>query len=93
MKTYSSAAKFLARHDGIHQAVCCGFADARNERTRSAIGSAQTRNPLPILFLTGHGDIASTVQAMRGGAEDFLEKNAPKAKLLDAVKRAIARFS
>ena len=52
---------------------------------------AQTRNPLPILFLTGHGDIPSTVRAMRDGAEDFLEKSAPKEKLLDAVKRSLAR--
>jgi FixJ family two-component response regulator len=52
---------------------------------------ALTGNPMPILFLTGHGDIRSTVQAMRDGAEDFLEKNAPKKELLDAVTRAIAR--
>jgi len=54
---------------------------------------AQTPNPLPILFLTGHGDIPSTVRAMRDGAEDFLEKRAPKEKLLDAVTRALDRDS
>jgi len=54
---------------------------------------ALTPNPLPILFLTGHGDIPSTVRAMRGGAEDFLEKTAPKTKLIDAVTRALARDS
>jgi len=43
--------------------------------------------------LTGHGDIPSSVQAMRDGAEDFLEKRAPKEKLLDAVNRALARDS
>ncbi len=48
-------------------------------------------NPLPMLFLTGHGDIPTTVQAMRGGAEDFLTKHAPKAKIIAAVKRALAR--
>jgi FixJ family two-component response regulator len=37
---------------------------------------AQTPNPMPILFLTGHGDIPSSVRAMRGGDEDFLEKTA-----------------
>ena len=52
---------------------------------------AQSPNPLPILFLTGHGDIPSSVRAMRDGAEDFLEKRAPKAQLLGAVKRALAR--
>jgi len=52
---------------------------------------ARTRNPLPVLFLTGHADIPSSVHAMRGGAEDFLEKRAPKENLLDAVRRALAR--
>jgi FixJ family two-component response regulator len=47
--------------------------------------------PLPIIFLTGHGNIPSTVQAMRHGAEDFLTKHAQKADLLAAVNRALAR--
>ena len=47
--------------------------------------------PLPILFLSAHGDIPCTVQAMRGGAEDFLTKHTPKEDLLAAVKRALAR--
>jgi two-component system, LuxR family, response regulator FixJ len=47
--------------------------------------------PLPILFLSAHGDIPSTVQAMRGGAEDFLTKHTPKEDLLAAVNRALAR--
>jgi FixJ family two-component response regulator len=46
---------------------------------------------LPIVFISGHGDIPSTVQAIRRGAEDFLTKRAPKEDLLDAVKRALAR--
>lgn len=46
---------------------------------------------LPVVFLTGQGNIASSVRAMRLGAEDFLEKRAPKAPLLDAVNRALAR--
>jgi FixJ family two-component response regulator len=52
---------------------------------------AQSRYPLPVLFLTGHADTASTVRAMRGGAEDFLEKTATKELVLDAVRRALAR--
>lgn len=51
----------------------------------------QKGSPLPILFLTGHGDIPVTVQAMRRGAEDFLTKNAPKDQLLAAVNRALSR--
>ena len=45
----------------------------------------------PIIFLTGHGDIPTSVQAMRLGAEDFLTKLAPKEALLEAVDRALAR--
>ena len=52
---------------------------------------AKTANPLPIIFLTGRGDIPSSVSAMRSGAEDFLTKRAPKEDLLAAVERALAR--
>ena len=92
VKTFSSASDFLAQHDA--DTPGCVLADLQMPKMngldlQSAL--AQTRNPLPILFLTGHGDIPSSVRAMRGGAEDFLEKRAPKEKLLDAVKRALAR--
>ncbi len=46
---------------------------------------------LPVVFLTGQGDIPSSVHAMREGAEDFLEKRSPKEKILAAVRRALAR--
>ena len=52
---------------------------------------AKSANPLPVVFLSAHGDIPTTVQAMRRGAEDFLTKLSPKEKLLDAVERALAR--
>jgi len=48
-------------------------------------------HPLPVIFLSGHGDIPSTVRAMRRGAEDFLTKRSPKEELLEAIKRALAR--
>ena len=48
-------------------------------------------NPLPVVFMTGQGDIPSTVRAMRRGAEDFLTKLAPKEDLLAAVERALER--
>ena len=46
---------------------------------------------LPIVFLTGHGDIRASVQAMKAGAEDFLEKPATSAALLDAITGALRR--
>src|SRR5476651_2123515 len=52
---------------------------------------AKSANPLPVVFLSAQGDIPTTVQAMRRGAEDFLTKLSPKEELLDAVERALAR--
>jgi two-component system response regulator FixJ len=46
---------------------------------------------VPVVFLSGAGDIPTTVQAMRRGAEDFLTKDAPKEAIFAAVDRAIAR--
>lgn len=49
-------------------------------------------NALPIVFLTGHGDIPTSVRAIKAGAEDFLSKPVPTKTLLDAVERALARY-
>jgi FixJ family two-component response regulator len=51
----------------------------------------KSANPLPVVFLSAQGDIPTTVQAMRRGAEDFLTKLSPKENFLDAVVRALAR--
>jgi FixJ family two-component response regulator len=48
-------------------------------------------NTRPIIFLTGHGDIAMTVQAMKAGAVDFLTKPVRDQTLLDAVTAAIEK--
>ncbi|MDI1476242.1 response regulator [Polyangium sp. y55x31] len=47
--------------------------------------------PLPLIFLTGHGDVPSSVRAMKGGAIDFLSKPCDDTDLLAAVERALAR--
>ena len=46
---------------------------------------------LPVVFLSGHGDIPASVQAMKSGAEDFLTKPVAKATLLVAIERALKR--
>ena len=51
---------------------------------------AQKGNRKPIIFLTGHGDIPMTVQAMKAGAVDFLTKPVRDQTLLDAVVAGIA---
>jgi FixJ family two-component response regulator len=47
---------------------------------------------LPIVYLTGHGDIPTSVRAIKAGAEDFLSKPAPKKVLLEAIERALQRY-
>ena len=45
---------------------------------------------MPVVFLTGHGDVAAAVAAMKLGALDFLEKPYGEAEVLEAVARALA---
>ena len=45
---------------------------------------------LPVIFLTGHGDVAMGVHAMKAGAVDFIEKPPYDQALLDAIQRAVA---
>jgi FixJ family two-component response regulator len=52
---------------------------------------AELGSTLPIVFLTGHGDVATTVRAIKAGAEDFLTKPVAKDALIDAIERAVAR--
>jgi two-component system, LuxR family, response regulator FixJ len=92
VRAYSSAAEFLAQRP--IDAPGCVVADLRmpgfsGMELQEAL--AKTDNPLPVVFLTGQGDIPTTVTAMRQGAEDFLTKLAPREELLGAVRRALAR--
>jgi FixJ family two-component response regulator len=47
----------------------------------------------PIIFMTGHGDIPTSVRAIKAGAEDFLSKPVSKKTLLEAIQRALVRFA
>jgi len=53
---------------------------------------ARLGNPLPIIFLTGHGDIPTSVRAIKAGAEDFLSKPVSTATLQEAIQRALERY-
>ncbi|MFN9677471.1 MAG: response regulator transcription factor [Betaproteobacteria bacterium] len=52
---------------------------------------AQRDHALPIVFLTGHGDIAMGVNAIKYGAADFLTKPVGEQQLIDAVRAAVER--
>lgn len=92
VETYLSADELLARTSGNENG--CIISDLNMPGMNGLeLQQALARRcrALPLIFLTGNGDIPSTVTAMRGGAVDFLEKRAPKETLLDAVRRALAQ--
>ena len=90
--TYSSVARFVERPDP--DTPGCVLADLQMPKRDGfdlQATLAKSTNPLPVVFVTGKGDIPTSVRAMRAGAEDFLTKRAGTADLLAAIERAIAR--
>ena len=92
VKTFASAADFLIQAEpDVPGCVLVDLQMPGMSGLELQEVLAQERHTLPVIFLTGQGDIPTTVQAMRRGAEDFLTKRAPKEELLEAVNRAIHR--
>jgi len=92
VKTFASAVEFLAQPD--LDVPGCVLVDLRMPGLSGLELQdvmARAGHLLPVIFLSGHGDVPTTVRAMRQGAEDFLTKTAPKEDLIAAVKRAVAR--
>jgi FixJ family two-component response regulator len=92
VEAFESAHDFLKRYDGY--APGCLVLDVRMPLMSGLELQHKLRElgvPLPIVFLTGHGDLPMAVQAMKGGACDFLEKPCKDQVLLDAVTRAVQR--
>jgi FixJ family two-component response regulator len=90
-ETFPSAKAFLAHP--VSDRPACLVLDLRlpgpsGLELQQALSQAG-RN-LPIVFITGHGDVPSTVRAMKGGAVDFLQKPFNDEDLLDCVRRALA---
>jgi FixJ family two-component response regulator len=90
--TFASARDFLAnRASDAHGCVLADVQMPGMNGLELQEALARTDNPLPVIFLTAHGDIPTSVSAMRDGAEDFLEKRASKNQIIDAVTRGLAR--
>lgn len=92
VRTFTSAASLLAEVDP--KTPGCIIADLQMPgldglELQQALAAAEYL--LPVVFLSGHGDVPSSVHAMRGGAEDFIQKTAPADELLAAVRRALLR--
>jgi FixJ family two-component response regulator len=89
---FGSVADFLARENA--NAPGCLVLDVRLPGVNGLDFQAQMAamdNRLPIVFMTGHGDIPMSVRAMKAGALDFLSKPFRDQDMLDAVSMAIER--
>ena len=92
VETFASAQQFLAR-PGAEEPTCLvldlqlpGLCGLDLQKRMAEVGLE-----IPIVFLTGHGDIPASVQAMKAGAVEFLTKPVDEQKLLQAVHEAIER--
>jgi two-component system response regulator FixJ len=90
--TYASAQELLANYDPAQPG--CLVLDVRMPGT-SGLEMQHELNlrgaMIPVIFITGHGDIPMAVEAMQQGAFDFLQKPFRDSELLDRVQRALAR--
>ncbi|MBF4560350.1 response regulator transcription factor [Pseudomonas sp. p50] len=90
VETFASAAEFLQQQESS-DAPSCLVLDVRLQGTSGLDFQNQLADSkvfMPIIFITGHGDIAMTVKAMKAGAVDFLAKPFREQDLLDAVSTA-----
>ena len=93
-ETFASAEEFLTRPRPV--APCCLVLDVSLPELNGLELQkliATDRIDMPIIFITGHGDIPMTVQAMKAGAVEFLTKPIDDDALLSAIRHAIERSS
>ena len=91
VETYASSEEFLAAYDPEHPG--CLVLDIRLRHASGLDLQDELRRRkaiLPIIVLTGHGDVQTSVRAFKAGAFDFLQKPAPPAVLLERIGAAIA---
>lgn len=89
VESYDSAAAFLAGHHA-GRAGCLILDHGMPEMTGLELQQHLNGfdDPMPIIFITGHGGIPESVQAIKGGAVDFLEKPFRQAVLIDRIETA-----
>jgi FixJ family two-component response regulator len=93
VETFSSAGEFLS--NASMDCIGCIILDVRMRgMTGLELQEHLSRNDhhMPIIFITGHGDIPMSVQAMKKGAVDFLTKPFDDTELIPIVKSSIERF-
>ena len=92
VETFDSAQAFLERE--VYDGPACLILDIRMPGTSGIELQeelAKVDFHIPIIFITGHGNIQMSVKAMKAGALDFIEKPFEDQKLIDAIHTAITR--
>ena len=93
VETFESAEAFLARHDqGAEGCLVLDVTMPGLDGLALQRRLAEAGQRLPIVFVTGHGDIPMSVQAIKAGAADFLTKPVQARELLAAVRSAIEQY-
>ena len=93
VRTFASATAFL---DALPLPAACIVSDVRMPGLDGIglLGALATRSvAVPVIMITGHGDVPMAVRAMQQGAVDFLEKPFEPAHLIDVVWKAVRRPS
>jgi FixJ family two-component response regulator len=91
---YASAERFIEEHDGSQRGCLVidirmpGMSGLELQQQLARMG-----NSLPIIFITGHGDVPMAVEAMRQGAIDFLRKPVDEEIFLERIAHALDRES
>jgi len=90
--TFDSAQDYLAR--APQAGIACIVTDVRMPGMSGLdlqVSLAQAGRALPMVFITGHGDIPTSVRAMKGGAVNFLPKPFTEREILAAIDEALER--
>lgn len=90
VEAFSSAEAFLARRSSSPGCVVVDLRMGGQSGLELQDAIAGMDDPLPVIFLTGHGDVPTSVRAMKRGAVDFLTKPVSGDELVDVVRRAVA---
>ena len=92
VRTFESAEAFLSRYEA--REVACLIADIRMDGMSGMELQErllERQSPLPIVFITGHGDVPMAVESMEKGALGFIQKPVDGAQLLGPVERMLAK--
>ncbi len=90
IRTFSTAKELLPLIDPNWLGVIITDVRMPDMDGLTLLGKVREKAPeLPVIILTGHGDVPMATKAMRAGAYDFLEKPAPPAYLVDVARRAL----